>query len=304
MDPSTLLDPIFRLPFATGLLLAGVLPLLGALLMLRDEWLAALGLAHLAAAGALLGAAVGLPAVLGGLAAAAVGGAAKGRAGARGNSVYGFMILGGWSALLLIAANTAIGEQLGHALIEGQLYFAGPTDLGAAVLLALTAAAALPWLMPRLLRARLFPQHELANRLPARRWHTGFDLLTAAAMAAGTASLGLMGAFALVLVPAWIAFRIAPSWRWTVLCSAAIGLAGYLAAFVAALALDQPFGPVLVAVLLVAVVPAALGPFGFGLSRSASGQSGADAAGPGVSPSRRGQRIVRVLQSSAEETQT
>jgi energy-coupling factor transporter ATP-binding protein EcfA2 len=50
-----LADPIFRLPFLAGLLLAGVLPVLGVLLMLRDEWLAALGLAHLAAAGALLG---------------------------------------------------------------------------------------------------------------------------------------------------------------------------------------------------------------------------------------------------------
>ena len=54
-------DPLFRLPFVAGLLIAAVLPVLGALLMLRDEWLAALGLAHLAAAGALLGLAVGAP---------------------------------------------------------------------------------------------------------------------------------------------------------------------------------------------------------------------------------------------------
>jgi len=257
MDTSTLLDPMFRLPFTTGLLLSGVLPLLGALLLLRDEWLAALGLAHLAAAGALLGAAAGLPTVLGGLLAAAGGAIAKGGIGARGNAVYGFMILGGWSALLLIAANTALGEQLGHALIEGQLYFAGPVELAAAVGLGLAAAVSLPWLMPRLLRARLFPQHEIANRLPARRWHLGFDLLTAAGMATATASVGLMAAFALVLAPAWIAFRIAPGWRWTLLLSVGLGVGGFVFAFGMALLLDQPFAPVLVAVLLAAAATTA-----------------------------------------------
>jgi zinc transport system permease protein len=255
MDLNPLLDPIFRLPLMVGLLLAAVLPLLGAALILRDEWLAALGFAHLAAAGALLALAAGLPAVLGGVIAAGGGAVAKGAAGARGNALYAFMMLGGWSVLLLIAANTAVGEQLGHALIDGQLYFAGPADLIAAVLLAAASAAALPWLLPRLLRARLLPQHEAANRLPARRWHLGFDLLAAAGMAAGTAGLGLMATFALVLVPAWLAFRVAPGWRWTLFLSSLIGVAGYLIAFAAALLLDQPFGPMLVAVLLAVAAP-------------------------------------------------
>lgn len=247
-----LLDPLFRLPFATGLLLALLLPLIGCALMLRDEWLAALGLAHLAAAGALIGLAAGLGALTGGLAAALGGGAAKALLGARGNAAYAFMILGGWSVLLLIAANTAAGGSLGHALIEGQLYFAGPADLAAGVVLALAAAAALPWLLPRLLRARLFPLHETANRLPAWRWHLGFDLLAAAVIAAATAILGLMGAFALVFVPAWCAFRVAPSWRQTLVIAGAIGMAAHTGAFALALRLDQPYGPVLVALLLIA----------------------------------------------------
>ncbi len=250
MDLSTLTDPIFALPFLVGLLLAAVLPLLGALLMLRDEWLAALGYAHLAAAGALLGLAAGLPAVAGGLAAAAGAATAKGAGGARGNAAYGFMILGGWAALLLIAANSALGERLGHAIIEGQLYFAGPTDLAASLLLALAVAAALPWLMPRLLRARLLPQHERANRLPAWRWHLGFDLLAAAGMAVATASMGLMAAFALVLAPPWLAFRRALGWRQALVWCTLVGTLAYLIAFGVALVLDQPFAPVLVALLL------------------------------------------------------
>ena len=41
LSPLGWLDPLFRLPFLTGLALACVLPALGALLMLREEWLAA-----------------------------------------------------------------------------------------------------------------------------------------------------------------------------------------------------------------------------------------------------------------------
>ena len=248
---AVLLDPLFRVPFVTGLLLATVLPLVGTLLMLREEWLAALGFAHLAAASALLGLAGGVPAVVGATAGALLGGAAKTGLRARGNAAYGFMILIGWAAMLLVAANTPIGDALGHALVDGQLYFAGRVELFAALVLAILSAAGLPWLNGRLLRARFFPRFERANALPAWRWHLGMDLLAAAGMAVGTATLGLMGAFALVFVPAWLAFRLAPGWRWTLLIAAVIGTVAYLTAFLLALALDQPFGPVLVATLLV-----------------------------------------------------
>lgn len=254
-----LLDPLFRLPLITGWTLALLLPLIGALLMLREEWLAALGLSHLAAASALLGLAIGLPAVLGGALGALAGGAVKSLMRLQGNVAYGFMILFGWSALMLIAANTSLGATLGPALVEGQLYFAGQLELSAALLLAVLVIGTLPRLMPHLLLARFFPNHEHANRLPHRYWHLRFDLLSALAMAIGTATVGLMGAFALVLVPAWIAFRIAPGWRWTLVISVLIGSVGYVTAYLAALALDQPFGPMLVAVLIAAAAGVAFG---------------------------------------------
>lgn len=268
-----LLDPLFRVPFVTGLLLATVLPLLGTLLMLREEWLAALGLAHLAAASALLGLAAGVPAVIGGTAGALAGGTAKAALRARGNAAYGFMILIGWASMLLVAANTAIGDSLGHALIDGQLYFATGVDLSAALILAVLSAAALPWLSGKLLRARFFPRFEQANALPAWRWHLGLDLLAAAGMAVGTATLGLMGAFAVVFVPAWLAFRLAPSWRWTLILSALIGAGGYLIAFALALGLDQPFGPVFVAALLVLAALATISQRLFGIEWSATGSA-------------------------------
>jgi zinc transport system permease protein len=245
-----MLDPIFRLPLITGLTVALVLPVVGAYLLLRDEWLAALGFAHLAAASALLGMAVGLPAVLGGLVGAAAGGGAKALTQARGNLPYAFMILFGWSALILIAANTQLGSAFGHAVVEGQLYFAGPVELGAALTLAGWIIATLPRITPDLMRIQFFPRHSHAMGASAARARLTFDLLAAITMAVGTATVGLMGAFALVLVPAWIAFRIAPGWRYTLALCALTGAAGSILASVAALALDQPFGPVLVVVLL------------------------------------------------------
>ncbi|NCA68876.1 MAG: ABC transporter [Sphingobacteriia bacterium] len=248
--PDLLLDPLFRLPLMTGTVIALVLPLIGALLMLRDEWLAALGLAHLAAASALVGLAVGLPAVLGGMLGALAAGVVKSLSRASGNLAYGFMILLGWSALVLIAANTTLGAALGHALIDGQLYFSGALELTAALLLGALTALTLIRIMPHLMRARFFPTYEQANRLPARRWHLTFDLLVALGLAIATATVGLMGAFSLVLVPAWIAFHIASSWTWTLVISALVGILSMMLAYLAALAWDQPFGPILVGVLL------------------------------------------------------
>lgn len=244
-------DPLFRLPLVNGLLVAVTLPLLGNLLRLREEWLAALGLAHLSAAGALAGLGVGLPAVVGGPLAAAGGAGAKALAGVRGNTAYAVMILLGWSATLVVAANTALGESLAHAMVDGQLYFSGWPELVGLGVFALVTFATLRPLMARLIRARFFPEHERANRLPAWRWHLGFDLLVAAGMALGTATVGLMAAFALAFLPAWAAFGRAGSWRAGLVWSAGLGLTGYLAAFAAAMALDQPFAPVLVGVLLV-----------------------------------------------------
>lgn len=243
-------DPLFRIPFLAGLLAAAVLSLLGAFLRLREEWLAALGLAHLAAAGALAGMAAALP-VMAGSAIAGIGAAsAKALLGSRGNTAYAVMILLGWSLTLLLAANSPLGESLAHALVDGQLYFAGVREVMGLLVLAVATVLTLPWLGRRLLRARFFPLYERANALPAWRWHLGFDLLVALGIALGTATMGLMAAFACAFVPAWLAFRLAGSWRQTLILAPVLGVLAYVSAFLLALGLDQPFGPVMVAALL------------------------------------------------------
>jgi zinc transport system permease protein len=60
-----------------------------------------------------------------------------------------------------------------------------------------------------------------------------------------------MAAFALVFIPAWVAFRVARSWRSTVTWSLLLGTTAYVGSFALAIIFDQPYGPVLVAALLV-----------------------------------------------------
>lgn len=241
-------------PFLAGLPLALVLPLLGNLLRLREEWLATLGLTHLSAAAALTGMGLGLAAAWGAPAGAVLGVVGKTLARQRNNSVYAVMILAGWSITLLIAANSALGHSLAQALVDGQLYFAGQGEAALALLIALPTLLALPWLTPRLIRARLLPTYERANRLPAWRWHLGFDLTVALAVAVATTTLGLMATFALVFVPAWLAFRHATSWRSAWYIGGGIGLTAYVLTFVLAWALDQPYGPVLVLLLVLVLL--------------------------------------------------
>ncbi|MCU0230146.1 MAG: ABC transporter, partial [Acidobacteria bacterium] len=101
MNLSLVFDRLFLLPFLNGLALALLLPLLGCYIRLREEWLAALGLAQAAAAGVVLGGLVLEPVLLVALAAAALAAAAKALLARSGNDAYAVMILFGWSAALI-----------------------------------------------------------------------------------------------------------------------------------------------------------------------------------------------------------
>ncbi|KIH75932.1 zinc transport system permease protein [Geoalkalibacter ferrihydriticus] len=243
-------DPLFHLPFLNGLLLVPLAALLGAYLRLREEWLASLAFAQVAAAGGILSVLFHVPMLLAAVITAILAGIGKGLLQRAGNDNYAILILLGWSVALLIAANSPHGEMLGKALMDGQLYFTGWSHGVSALLLAVALLVVLPWLSPRLLLGRLFPDHFTANDLPGRRYHLIFDLLVVTVLAVTTTAVGVMATFALVFIPSWIAFRLAPSWRATLWLSGLLALGAYLVAFVAAILLDQPFGPVLVAVLV------------------------------------------------------
>lgn len=245
-------DALFLTPFLTGLGAAILLPLLGCYLRLRDEWLAALAYSHVAAAGALMALVVGLPPAMGGLGLAALAGAGKRLAARRlaGGASYALLLLGGWAAGVLLAANQPMAERLGHALFDGQLYFATMEQLLWVVMGGGAALLLLRQLSRQLLLAHTFPDFFRARGLRAWPTQTGFDLLAAGCLAGATMSIGVMGAFALVFIPPWVAFRRAGNWRAGLWLALLVGVSGYTLGFGVALWLDQPFGPVLALALI------------------------------------------------------
>ena len=129
MSFELLFDPLFRVPFATGLLLAGILPLIGMYLRLRNEWLAALAFAQMASAGALVAMVLDGPMLAGGVLAALLAALIKGLLARAGASAYALMMLLAWGGGVLLVANHPLAEQAGHALFDGQLYFTGEAHL-------------------------------------------------------------------------------------------------------------------------------------------------------------------------------
>ncbi len=245
---------IFLIPFLTGLGFAILLPVLGCYLRLRDEWLAALAYAHVAAAGALLALVAGVAPVFGGLVVAGLAGAGRRLFSRRltGGAGDALLLLAGWGGAVLITANQPMAERLGHALFDGQLYFAGSEQLWLISTGGVLALVVLRALSAKLLLARVYPDIFRLRGLASWPTQMGFDLLAALCLALATMSLGVMGAFALVFIPPWLAFRRAANWRAGLRWALGIGVTAYCAAFGLALGLDQPFGPVL-AILLVLV---------------------------------------------------
>lgn len=258
MNLDLLADPLFRLPFLTGLALAVLLPLVGMYLRLRDEWLAALAFTQVASAGALAAEALALPMLGGGLGGAVLAALLKGGLERAGASGYALIMLAGWGLSVLLAANLPLADRLTHALFDGQLYFTGPAHLAAVAGTGLVVAVLLRRLSRPLMLERFFPDFFLARGLSARRYHLLFDLLAALVLALATTSVGIMGAFALVFAPPLVAFRMGGSWRRGLAIAAGTGVGAYAVAFALALVFDQPFGPLCAIVLVLAAGSVAL----------------------------------------------
>ncbi len=245
-------DDLFLLPFLAGLGLAVMLPLLGNYLRLRDNGFAALAYSHLSAAGALLATLFAWAPALGGILMTSVFGAAQRGLGRRLGKAQVFPagLLLGWAISILVTANFPLAERLGHALFDGQLYFASTFEAGmVGIWLVVVVYLLLRW-SSRLLLHHLYPDY--FRLCGGGDWSVllGFDLLVALSLSLATLVLGVMAAFALIFIPARIAAKRAGNWRQGVLFSLLISVLSFVAAFAGALYADQPFGPMLVLMLL------------------------------------------------------
>lgn len=245
------LDPLFRWPLWAGLCAGVVLPVLGVLLQARREWLAALGVSHVSAAAQLLGTVWhwGLWAVMGFSTLLAV--AVQALLLRRGNMGYALMMLLGWSAVYVLAANSAVGESFAHALSDGQLLLVSPALVGLLLGASLLLLVLLPTWVRVLVAHEFFPLNDALNRSSFKRWQAVFYAVTALLLTVSAATMGLMASFALVLVAPLVAFRVCTSLSAALWCAAGVGGLAEWVSFVLSVQYDQPFGGVVVALLLI-----------------------------------------------------
>lgn len=243
------LTELFGAPFLTGALLSISLSILGCFLRLRDEWLAALGLPHMAAAGGVLGMALGMPVLAGSALVTGAAAALKSLLPGGSNSHYALMLILGWGAALMLSANVHQGSVIAEGLLRGQLYFSSHGHLYGALILLLAIMTGLKWLTRRLLTERFFPDHFPANG--QARWPHGliYQGCVVAAVVLGTQAMGAFPVFALLFIPPWVAFAFARGWRQGMTVSVLLGLSVYTLAFLIAIGVDQPFGPTLTLML-------------------------------------------------------
>ncbi len=249
MDGLMLFDPLFRVPFFNGLLLAVALSVIGAYLRLRDEWLSAFSLSQVAAAGGVVALPLGLPVVVTASVAAGALALVFGLMNRVNNNHYGWAILVGWALALVLAANTHQGSVVVESLLRGQLYFSSMAHLWSAVILLAIMALVLPWASKRLMMGRFFPDYFSANRIPAWRHRLPFAALVVFSVVLGTVAMGAVPAFAMAFIPAWVGFVLCKGWRKAMVVTVVLAVSAYLVGFGLAIQFDQPFGPTLVIVL-------------------------------------------------------
>ncbi len=250
MSDLVIFDPMFRIPFFTGLTLTLALAIVGCFLRMRNEWLAALGLSQIAAAGGIAGALIHAPVIVSAFVVAALAMVIRSLLPRVGNSHHALFIIIGWSGTLLIGSYVDHGQRIGESLLRGQLYFATRWHLAGAVCMLIFVLATFKWLSPLLLTARFFPDHHRANRVVVWPYRFVFALITVTAAVFGTISIGAFPTFAALFVPPWVGFVMVDGWLKSIGATVGLATGAYIAAFVLAMLLDLPFGPVFTAVLI------------------------------------------------------
>ncbi|WP_019625875.1 metal ABC transporter permease [Thioalkalivibrio sp. ALJT] len=240
---------LLLIPFLAGVLITILLALAGAGLFLRGSVWQALALGQWAAVGGVFASILHWPVLpvallLGG------GVMALLQRSRERERLPLAVFLAGLAAVTLLAANFAQASLAAAAWAEGQLYFAGPGELQAAVGLALLTVLMIPVLRRIWLHAQIAPDVAAAST-PVLWQRLGEIVWLVAAIVLGSMVLGLPAALATLLLPAWGAAWLARNLTGLLLWTQGIAMVGFLTAWAISLPLDQPFAPVLVLVNVV-----------------------------------------------------
>jgi manganese/iron transport system permease protein len=240
---------VFGLIVVAAILGGGSAGLLGVFVIaLRIPFIAVFS-AHSALAGAVFGLMAGIPPAFGGFAGALTGAVLLGLL-TRNRHIDPNAALGTLFSLMLGIAFLGIGltggpksEVLG--LMWGSLLFVTPQQI--TVIAALTIIlAAFIYILEKELKLLLFSRELAALMIPEWMIFTGLLVLAAGIISINLQIVGGLLLYSLIANPAVMAFRLARSFRGTILISAAMGALSAVGGFLAAYFLNLPAGACIV----------------------------------------------------------
>lgn len=244
--------------FCAGGLIAVTASILGVYLMLRRQALMADMLSHVSLAGVAAGAYLRINPTLSGFVVATLGAIAveyvrRSYKSYSEMSVAIIMVGGLSSAVIIMSLNQSINKGF-SAYLFGSVVAVNETEL-----LLMLVVAVLGVLFFFILRHPLYQMTfdedtAKTNGLPVKWISLGFSMLTGMIVAAAMPIVGVLLVSALIVLPAALAIRIAPSFISSLFIAAAIGLFGVFSGLTASYEFSTPPGGTIAIVLLLVLI--------------------------------------------------
>ncbi|WP_168121545.1 metal ABC transporter permease [Paenibacillus sp. HB172176] len=244
--------------FCAGGIIALLASTLGVYLMLRRQALMADMLSHVSLAGVAGGVYLHIDPTLGGFVVAVVGAVAveylrRSYKTYSEVSVAIIMVGGLSSAVILMSLNKSLNKSFSSYLF-GSVVAVNRTELLVMAFVALIGGLFFYLLRRPLYQMTFDEETAKTNGLPVKWISLGFSVLTGMIVAAAMPIVGVLLVSALIVLPAALAIRIAPSFSAALFISMGIGLTGVFSGLSASYAFSTPPGGTIAFVLLIILV--------------------------------------------------
>jgi zinc transport system permease protein len=244
--------------FCAGGLIALIASVLGVYLMLRRQALMADMLSHVSLAGVAAGAYLNINPTLTGFVVAVIGAIAveyvrKSYKTYSEISIAIIMIGGLSMAVVLMSLNTGVNKSFTSYLF-GSVVAVTQTELWLMVFVALVGGAFFYLFRRPLYQITFDEETAKTGGLPVHWISLGFSILTGMIVAAAMPIVGVLLVSSLIVLPASLAIRIAPSFHAAIFISMAIGLVGVFSGLTASYELGTPPGGSIALFLLLILI--------------------------------------------------
>jgi zinc transport system permease protein len=241
--------------FCAGGIVAILASVLGVYLMLRRQALMADTLSHVSLAGVAIGATLHLNPSLTGFLVAMIGGVAievvrKSFRSYSEMSIAIIMIGGLSTAVVLMSLNQSINKGF-TAYLFGSVVAVSTDQLWMMAGVAFLAVVYFFFLRRPLYQITFDEETATTNGLPVEWISLSFSVLTGMIVAVAMPVVGVLLVSSLIILPAALAIRIAPSFSIAILLSAGIGVTGVFSGLAASYKLGTPPGGTIALILLV-----------------------------------------------------